>query len=535
MTVADRNWQYPQVPPIGIAYLAASVRSAGHKVTVIDGLGEALHSFHPFIRGCHINGLSIKEIVQRVDPQTDVIGLSAMFSVQWPLARRLLAALREAFPSTPIVVGGEHVTAATAHVFESAPIDYAVIGEGEDTLIELLDTLARPGEKKLQGIAGLAYRSNRNVSQTETGKDDGMNAPSQTKHPSPFIRNPARQRRRDLDSIPWPAWDLFPIQNYMKAKRAHDHSDRRVMTMLGTRGCPYRCRFCSSAQMWTTRFYMRSPQDIVDEMEFYMDRYGATEFQFQDLTFGVSHRWIMRVADEICSRDLGITWTLPSGTRSETFDEKLFAKLSAGGCRSLTFAPESGSKRVLASMRKQADPAQFLELGRIVRRNHIDLTLNAYIIIGSPQESFRDLLQTYVFIIRLALARYDTVTCSRFTCYPGSEYHRRYLERGLIEYSDEYFLGLDRTFANIRCHRQSRHSRWSDCQVRWFVVIAYLLFFAAYYPLRPWHMCQRVVAVLCNKPKTNLEMLIAHGLARRVRGLRAFLRTLRFTRHKCRA
>ncbi len=512
MTVVSKAWRYPQVPPLGIAYLAACAREAGHDVTVVDGLDGAFGSFHPFIKGRYINGLNIDELVPRIPRDTEVIGVSIMFSSHWPLARRLLARIRTAFPSTPIVVGGEHVTAVTQHVFDSSPVDYAVLGEGEETLLELLNALSGMGAVDIRQIEGLAYRASSRSSTEKRGADIRLKRRDNDQKQD-IVRTPSRVRRRNLDSIPWPAWDLFPIQEYLQINRYHEFSDRRVMTMLGTRGCPYRCRFCSSPQMWGTNFYMRSPKDLVDEMEFYKRKYGATEFQFQDLTFVVNRRWVLRVAEEICSRNLNITWKLPAGTRSEAFDAEVLARLCESGCTSLTFAPESASKRVQADMLKKADPARILELGRIVRRDRIDMMISANIIIGSPQERLRDLLQTYLYIIRLALVGYDSILCSRFTLYPGSEYHRRYLGVGLVEYGDDYFLDLEVSFANLRSGR-SWHPRWSDRTIRRLTAVAYFLFFSAYYLTRPLRMLRSVIAVLRNLPRTRIEVVFAHGLAR---------------------
>jgi radical SAM superfamily enzyme YgiQ (UPF0313 family) len=506
MTVVSKDWHYPQVPPLGIAYLASCAREAGHGVTVVDGLGEAVGSFHEFIGGCFINGLSMPEVVARVPADTEAIGVSIMFSKQWPLVRRLLDELRAAFPSVPMIVGGEHVSATVQHVFDTSPIDYAVFGEGEETLLELLTALSTgnaPGSEELNQIQGLAYRSSHQSGQPVAQESE-------------IVSTPSRKRRRELDSIPWPAWDLLPVADYVENNRFQDCSDRKVMIVMGTRGCPYQCRFCSSPQMWTTNFYMRSPKDLVDEIEHYIHTYGTTEFQFQDLTFVINRNWVIKVATEICERKLDITWKLPGGTRSEAFDAELFTKLAESGCTSLTFAPESGSKRVLAAMQKKADPDRFIEFGKIVRRNRIGVTLTTFIIIGSPEETTRDLMQTYAFIAKLALAGYDAMLCSRFTCYPGSDYHHRYLKEGLLEYNDDYFLDLDLSVSNLRNGR-SWHPHWSEKRIRRSITLAYLLFFTVYYLSRPLRMFRSVSAVLRNQPRTRIEQVFAHGLMRRVR------------------
>lgn len=105
-------------------------RKTGHILTVVDALGEALDDYHEFIRNPFVNGLSIEEDVRRIDPVVQVIGVSVMFSKNWSLVQRLMATLRDTFPSAVIVIGSEHVTAAPEHVLETAPVNYAVLGEG---------------------------------------------------------------------------------------------------------------------------------------------------------------------------------------------------------------------------------------------------------------------------------------------------------------------------------------------------------------------------------------------------------------------
>ncbi len=521
-TVADRHAHYPQVPPIGVAYLAACARQAGHRVQVIDALGEALDDYHPFLRGQWINGLNIEDVVQRVDRDAALIGVSVMFSKQWPLARRLLTALKEAYPHTPLIIGGEHPTASPDHVFETSPVDYVVLGEGEETLLELAAALETSPHADVSGIEGLAYRAMRPGLRRQANGDINLALVEQVNGPA-IRRSAARKRRRDLDSIPWPAWDLVPTAKYVDANRFQDGSARRVMILLGTRGCPYQCRFCSNPNMWTTSFYMRDPKDLIDEMEHYVRTYGASEFQFQDLTFVVNRRWVIQVAEEIIRRKLDVVWKLPGGTRSEAFDAELMTKLAESGCRSLCFAPESGSKFVLEAMLKKADPDRFVELGRIVRRQRIPIEMTAFIIIGSPEERLRDLLATFWFVMRLAFVGYEGVLVSRFTCYPGSDYHDRYMKKGLISYDDDYFLDLDLSLSNLK-HGRSWHPRWGSTKVRWFVMLTYGLFFATYYASRPMRIVRSVVHVLRRRPTSRLELVISHAIGARLQRLASLFR-----------
>ncbi len=112
--------------------------------------------------------------------------------------------------------------------------------------------------------------------------------------------------------------------------------------MLATRGCPYSCTFCSSPDMWTTRYYARSPASVVDEIADYVERYGISNVDFEDLTAFINRDWILAFCAELVRRDLHISYQLPSGTRSEALDAEVLAPLWRSGCRNLTYAPESG-------------------------------------------------------------------------------------------------------------------------------------------------------------------------------------------------
>jgi len=167
-----------------------------------------------------------------------------MFSQDWLYAKRVIAAVHAAVPGATIIVGGEHVTADPGHALRSAPaITACVLGEGEETLIELVDALTMGTD--LHRVAGLALRS-----------DDGA------------VLTAARVRVRDVDDLPWPAWHLVPtLPMYLDNHFGFEECNRRAMPMIATRGCPYRCTFCSSPSMWGTNWFARDPRDVIAEIK----------------------------------------------------------------------------------------------------------------------------------------------------------------------------------------------------------------------------------------------------------------------------
>lgn len=245
-TVASRRgYSIPVVPPIGLAYVAASLREAGHTVDVIDALAEDVRQIGPTSHpGLLYQGLSIPEVLERIDPQTDAVGLSYMFSLGWPHHHRMIIELGRRFPGMPVILGGEHPTAAFESILKTCPPAACVgLGEGDRTIVEYADHL--DGKRTLESVSSIAYRSGGTIRTT-----------------------PARARVRDVDSLPWPAWDLWPMDKYLDAGLGYGVDHGRSMPILATRGCPYQCTFCSSPRMWTTRYAMRKPSMVLDEVAY---------------------------------------------------------------------------------------------------------------------------------------------------------------------------------------------------------------------------------------------------------------------------
>src|SRR3989338_8774324 len=177
------------VPAIGLAYLASSLRQAGFNVKGIDATGEDLERIVSIPDTIlQYNGIGIEEIVERVPRNTHVIGVTIMFSFEWTFYKKLIFVLKKAFPGAVLVVGGEHGTALPEFSLRDCPaLDYIVMGEGEDTIVEFCAKLAN--KQDVKDASGLAF--------LREGR---------------FVLTLPRQHIKDVDSIPFPAWDLLPIE-----------------------------------------------------------------------------------------------------------------------------------------------------------------------------------------------------------------------------------------------------------------------------------------------------------------------------------
>jgi len=470
----------PLTPPIGPAYLAASLRRAGHDARIVDGIGEDPFQVTPLFGGSFLAlGLRSEEIVERIPAGTDLLGVSCMFSQDWPEIRRLIRLARRRLPGVVIVAGGEHVSAAPDFTLESTPeVDLCVVGEGDETLVEIAEAMA--GGRSLAGLPGTIARA----------KDGSL------------LRTPPRARIRDVDALPWPAWDLVPIENYLANGLGYGVDRGRSMPILATRGCPYRCTFCSNPAMWTTRWYARRPERVLEEIEAYRARYDATNFDFYDLTAIVKRRWILRFAQELIRRELDVTWQLPSGTRSEAIDDEVCHLLRASGCRNVSYAPESGSVAVLERIEKKVQLGRLEASVRSAVRAGLNVKLN--IIMGFPDETRGELHETLRFLARMALAGVHDTSISLFCPYPGSALYERLRASGHIpELSDEYFLGLAayKDFANATSYSDELDAR----SIGRYRVLGLLSFYGIQFLLRPWRTLVLLRNLLRHRQDSRLD------------------------------
>ena len=488
----------PAVPPIGLASVAASLRQDGHHVRVVDGLGEAVDQYVELSPLLLQRGLSCEETVERIAP-SDVIGVGVLFSQDWPRARRLLEAIRERFPDATLLAGGEHPSADPHGVLRDTPaVDYVVCGEGELVAGELLEHLA--GRAPLAGIPNLVHR--------------GMPDDASGEALGPY----GERRVRSIEDIPWPAWDLLPIRNYLDGGHGWGVHRGRSMPMIASRGCPYRCTFCSSPTMWTTRWVVRDVNDVLAEIRHYVQHYDATNFDFHDLTMIVKRRWIVEFCERILDEKLGITWQLPTGTRSEVIDDEVARLLHASGCRNVALAPESGDAELLERVQKRVDLDRVTDAVRACTR--ADISVKGNFMVGFPGDTYRSQWPTLRYLWKLAWLGVDDVSLTSFAPYPGSQLFREFQERGRIPtvLDDAYFDRLT-SFDNL-----TSTESWTEhisskglARVRLFGLASFYAVSWTRHPSRAW---ARLRNFLAGREQTRLDKSLGE-LRRRLLTLRS--------------
>ncbi len=476
-------------PPLSPAYLAGSVAHARHEVRIIDAVGEALdQTYDCDIYPLVANGLRREEIVERMDPRTQIVAISCLFTSEWPEVRKLMVAIRSAFPEAIIVGGGEHITAEpTFSLDDCQALDYAALGEGEETLVDLVNTVELGGD--IAGVAGIAYRA----------KSGGV------------AFTPRRQRITAIDDIPLPRWDLTPLENYLEKGYSFGVNRGRTIPMLATRGCPYQCTFCSSPNMWTTSWKARRPDLVANEIESYIKRYAVGNIDFYDLTAVVRKDWIIKFAQQLIDRNLNITWQLPSGTRSEALDEEVLPYLYKSGCRNLSYAPESGSPRVLKRIRKKVEPARMIESMRTAVASGLNVKAN--IIFGFPGETHGDIWRSMAFITRMAANGVNDVSVWTYSPYPGTEMYGELKDEGKIaDFTDDYFAAL-LSYADLK-NVVSWDDELSARFLKIYRLLGLVLFYIVSYASNPLRFYRTLRNLWRNQHESRMEMTLSIFLKR---------------------
>lgn len=475
-------------PPLGLTYIAAALKSDGHEVICIDAFAEDMDAFQPIDNSNFLtNGLSIEKIIARIPHDTKVVGLSCMFSNEWINSSRLIRAIKVSRPDLFLVLGGEHVTADYEYILENfSEVNCCITGEGEEKVKNLLRKLSE-GETDLAKIEGICYYDNINKK---------------------VVVNAYPYRIKDIDQIATPAWETIPLRNFLDRGYGMSIQGKRTIPMLLSRGCPYKCTFCSNENMWTTKWISRNIDCVIKEIKYYMTEYQIEHIDFYDLTAVVNRNWTISFAKKLIEENLNLTWALPSGTRSEALDNEVLAYLFKSGCTKITYAPESGSVIMSKKIKKNVNLENMIKSMRQAVR--VGLIVKSNIIFGFPDERYRDILWNFVYLTRMAWAGIHDVPCFAFTPYPGSALFKRLYAEGKIKRDDNYNLFL----ANLVYSSPLDRKSWSQKLPNFMMPILSLGGMAYFYSLqflfRPQRLFALIKCVIKNKPRTMLEVALTN-------------------------
>ncbi|MBI4279108.1 MAG: B12-binding domain-containing radical SAM protein [Armatimonadetes bacterium] len=432
--------------PVGLAYFAAALRARGHAVQVIDAFGE--RPMQARVDGLFMTrGLRSDEVVDRIGAGTRVAALYAINLTYHRALAAILAECRRRRPDVTAVVM-ENTQAVTAYALRhvqadlhAAGADYVLTGEAEERGVRLIEALLAGREPA--NVDGVGYRR------------DGA-----------LVYRPPAGVIADLDALPPPAWDLFPLQNYWDLGYAHGPLQTgRYLPLLTSRGCPYLCRFCVIPETNGAKWRGRSARSVVDEMEDMARRFGVRDFHLEDVDPTVSDRRTREICQEILGRRLDVIWKIVAGTKVETIrDEETVALMARAGCRYISISPESGSPRVLRMIGKPFDLDHAVRM--VAKMNRAGICSQACFVLGFPGEEDDDRRLTWNLVHDLAKAGVDEIVLFIVTPVPGSAIHDRFA--GYTDYSQLTFSPTwRRDYALLNRFRRNLYARFFLWKLRY--------------------------------------------------------------------
>ncbi|MGE5786194.1 MAG: B12-binding domain-containing radical SAM protein [Myxococcales bacterium] len=372
----------PFEPPLGLAYLSSALKAAGDDVTLLDMQGELMDS---------------AELERRIrELQPDLVGITAM-TPTLPEALRVAEIVRASVSSTKIVLGGVHPTLDPESVLANPAVDFVIRGEGEVALAELALAIETDGD--LDWVDGLSRRENGAI------------------HVRPKARPIA-----DMDDLPLADYDAFPIERYIE-HNAHLRNMRGI-SMLISRGCPYRCTFCAVHQTMGRKWRPRSPDRVVDQIIDLRDRFGIEGVWFKDSIFNINRQWVERFSEQMVSRKVNVTFQ--ALTRVDLIREPELELLVRAGLTQLDLGIEAGSERILAKLHKGITPARIRTQVALAKKH---VKVFGFFMIGIPGETEDDVLRTFELAKELELDRW---TWSIYSPLPGSALYDELVRDGRV-------------------------------------------------------------------------------------------------------
>jgi radical SAM superfamily enzyme YgiQ (UPF0313 family) len=388
--------------PLGIAYLAAVLREAGHAVSIIDLRYESEEALFSKLAGTY----------------PDIVGFYASSEIA-PYILSLAAEIKKRFQDTKLIVGGPFSTIDPGY-FLKHDFDVAVKGEGEATIIELVEALR--GSKGLEKVNGISYKANEKI-----------------------LENPPREFIENLDTLPFPAFDLFPkISETLNRSLAWPNLHPFTHIIL-SRGCPFQCSFCQPtlSRVFGKKVRRLSPQRAIELLSFLKQKFGIKEVFFEDdLLLSKSWKdWLSDLTDLMLKTGLNIRWW--GQGRADTVDEEILIKAKKAGCYMVMCGVESGCQKTLNFYNKGITPQQIRNLFALCKKQ--ELLSIAEIIFGAPEETLQDAQETIDLVKEV---KPDMIWVSILTPYPGT-----HLTEWLIEHKIEYEMDLSRIDRRIRRKR----------------------------------------------------------------------------------
>jgi radical SAM superfamily enzyme YgiQ (UPF0313 family) len=391
----ERRKSIASWPPLGILYLATVLREKGIEVSVLDQPAK---------------GFTIEETVSWVEKENpDIVGFST-FASSGRTAALISNRVKERNPNITTVFGNYYATFNPERILRKYPsVDIIARGEGENTILELESCIRN--KEELKKVRGITFRNEKSI-----------------------VSTPEQPLIRDLDSLPFPDRNLIDV-DYHSIIAGANVAPKKFTSIVSSRGCVYKCRFCCCTQFARNMWRPRSVKSTLDELHFLASE-GYEQFIFVDDSFTLNQKRVIELCRAMRKEKLTMNWICEG--RVDNCSYEMLSEIAKAGCKILYFGIESANQRILDYYNKQTTPQQSEVAVRTARKAGIDVVVGSFIV-GAPDETREEIQNTIEFAKQIPI---DLPQFNILGVYPGTDIWNEFEAKGLLDREEYWEMGV---------------------------------------------------------------------------------------------
>lgn len=400
-----------RAPSMSLVYLASTLESQGHEVSIYDASSGPIVMTGKVFR----YGAPEKDVHNFLSTRKfDLVGITCSFTSRWKFVSKLARQVKEISPQTSVAVGGLFPTSEWEYCLNNcSAVDFVMLGEAELSFAHVVDNISRGYSLNdaCKDIDGMAWRAG-----------------------DKLLYNPKHKYNNNLDNLPFPAWHLLDLKKCFSLQKNIFELPTPCLPILSSRGCPNRCRFCNMHISHSYHWRARSPENVLDEIEYLKERFGVHRFYFIDDNFSVDISRAKSICRGIIERSINIKYNFHNGLSIKSIDHELVQLMKKSGCTSVCLAVESGSEYIRNEVYgKRLNTEKIFEVFNLFRR--VGIPTIGYFMVGAPGESRAEFEKTKTLLAKLPMS---LATVGIYTPYPGTELYDECKKKGwLLEYSPD--------------------------------------------------------------------------------------------------